>query len=68
MTALLKRKKYTPEEYLALEEKAKYKSEYVNGCIFKMAGATEAHNDITLNVAAYLKTKLRGKCKTFAKV
>lgn len=66
MTALPKSKKYTPEEYLALEEKAKYKSEYVNGCIFKMAGATEAHNDITLNVAAYLKTKLRGKCKTFA--
>ena len=66
MTALPKEKKYTPEEYLALEEKAEYKSEYVNGYIFKMAGGTEAHNDITLNVAAGLRTKLRGKCKTFA--
>ena len=31
-----------------------------------MAGGTEAHNDITLNVASLLKEKLRGKCKTFA--
>jgi Uma2 family endonuclease len=59
-------KKYTPEEYLVLEEKAEYKSEFINGNIFKMAGGTEAHNDITLNVAAALKTKLRGKWKTFA--
>ena len=66
MTALLKRKKYTPAEYLASEERAEYKSEYINGDIFKMAGGTEAHNDITLNIAAQLKTKLRGKCKTYA--
>lgn len=66
MTALPKKKKYTPEEYLALEETAEYKSEYIDGSIFKMAGGTEAHNDITLNVAAQLRTKLRGKCKTFA--
>lgn len=51
---------------MAFEERAKYRSEYVNGYIFKMAGGTEAHNDITLNVAAQLKTKLRGKCKTYA--
>jgi len=66
MSALPEKKKYTPEEYLALEEKAEYRSEYVHGYIFKMAGGTEAHNDITLNVASQLKTKLRGKCKTFA--
>ncbi len=66
MTALPKKKIYTPEEYLSLEENCEYRSEYVNGNIFKMAGGTEAHNDITLNVAAFLKGKLRGKCKTFA--
>ncbi len=66
MTALRQTKKYTPDEYLVLEEQAAYKSEYVNGCVFKLAGGTEAHNDITLNVAAYLRDKLRGKCKTFA--
>lgn len=40
MTAKPKSKKYTPAEYLALEEQAEYKSEYVDGYIFKMAGAT----------------------------
>lgn len=66
MSALTQTKKYTPEEYLALEEKAEYRSEYVNGYIFKMAGGTEAHNDITLNVATHLRAKLRGRGKTFA--
>jgi Uma2 family endonuclease len=63
------RKKYTAEEYLTLEKRAEYRSEYVNGYIFKLAGGTEAHNDITLNIASQLKIKLRGKCKkckTFA--
>ncbi len=66
MSVVTKKKKYTPEEYLALEEKAEFRSEYINGSIFKMAGGTEAHNDITLNIAAQFKEKLRGKCKTFA--
>lgn len=30
---------YTPEQYLALERQAPYKSECVNGGIFAMAGA-----------------------------
>lgn len=64
-TALLQTRKYTPEEYLALEDEAEYKSEYIDGYIFKMAGGTEAHNDITLNTATHLRAKLRGKCKTF---
>ncbi|MGI9035513.1 MAG: Uma2 family endonuclease [Pyrinomonadaceae bacterium] len=61
-----KRKFYTPEEYLALEEKSEFRSEYVDGYIYKLAGGTEAHNDITLNIASQLKIKLRGRCKTFA--
>lgn len=66
MTVLPKEERYTPEEYLALEEKAEYRSEYVDGYIFKLAGGTEAHNDITLNTAAEFKAKLRGRCKTYA--
>ena len=66
MTALTKKKKFTPEEYLALEEKAEYRSEYVDGYIFKLAGGTEAHQDITLNIATQFKTELRGRCKTYA--
>ncbi|MGI9055881.1 MAG: Uma2 family endonuclease [Pyrinomonadaceae bacterium] len=65
MTALPKKKIYTPEEYLALEDSCEYRSEYVNGDIFKLAGGTETHNDISLNTATQLRTKLRGKCKAF---
>lgn len=52
-------KSYTPEEYLALEEEADYKSEYRNGEIIPMAGGTTNHNEIALNIAAHLKFALR---------
>jgi Uma2 family endonuclease len=66
MTVLPKKKKYTPEEYLALEEKAEYRSEYWNGQIIKMSGGTGNHNSITLNIATELRSKLRDECRTFA--
>lgn len=47
-------KYYTPEEYLALEEVAEYKSEYIDGEIFPMAGGTTNHNQIALNFSAEL--------------
>jgi Uma2 family endonuclease len=52
---------YTPEEYLVLEEKAEYKSEYRDGEIIPMTGGTTNHNKISLNLAASLKIALRGK-------
>lgn len=42
-------KYYSPEEYLALEEAAEYKSEYIDGEIFPMAGGTTNHNRIAGN-------------------
>ncbi|HLC16698.1 MAG TPA: Uma2 family endonuclease [Thermodesulfovibrionia bacterium] len=42
--------RYTPEEYLALERKAYYKSEYVNGQIYAMSGARRKHNLIAGNI------------------
>ena len=65
MTALPKQKKYTPNEYLALEEKAEYKSEYVGGYIFKMAGGTEAHITISFNATKLFADKLRGKSRVY---
>ncbi|MBR8826541.1 MAG: Uma2 family endonuclease [Gomphosphaeria aponina SAG 52.96 = DSM 107014] len=53
------KKKYPVEEYLALEEKAEYKSEYRNGEIIKMAGGTTNHNEIVTNLCAHLKFALR---------
>ncbi len=52
---------YTPEEYLELEEKAEYKSEYRDGEIVPMTGGTTNHNKIAGNFYAYLKFALRGK-------
>src|SRR6267154_1825903 len=45
---------YTPEEYLSLERKAQYKSEYCQGEIFAMSGASLVHNDIVVNIVTDL--------------
>jgi Uma2 family endonuclease len=52
---------YTPEEYLEIEEKAEYKSEYRDGEIIPMTGGTTNHNKITGNFYAYSKFALKGK-------
>ena len=49
----------TPEEYRALERKATLKSEYLNGEILAMSGASNAHNLITLDIATELNIQLR---------
>ncbi|NEP59646.1 MAG: Uma2 family endonuclease [Symploca sp. SIO2G7] len=51
---LIKQQYYSPEEYLALEEKADYKSEYIDGEIFIMAGGSTNHNQIALNFSTEL--------------
>ncbi|MEB3178944.1 MAG: Uma2 family endonuclease [Nostocaceae cyanobacterium] len=45
---------YSTEEYLALEEAADYKSEYIDGEIFPMAGGSTNHNQIAGNFYAEL--------------
>jgi len=55
-TARLRR--YTVEEYLALERDSETKHEFYNGEIFAMAGASEAHNLVSLNVSAVLRSAL----------
>ena len=60
-TALLQTRKYTPEEYLALEEKAEYRSEYDNGVIEAMAGGSFHHLQITANCTVFLDSKIRKK-------
>ncbi len=52
---------YTPEEYLALEESAEYKSEYHDGEIIPMTGGTTNHNEIAGNLYANLKFGLKKK-------
>ena len=58
--------RYTPTEYLARERAAEYKSEYVNGFIVAMTGASRAHNVITANIGGELRGQLRGRpCEVY---
>lgn len=55
-------KKYiTPEEYLAMEEAAEYRSEYYQGEIFAMAGTTANHNIVVSNLNAKTFLAFAGK-------
>lgn len=55
-TAALTR--YTPEEYLALERHAEFKSEYIDGRIVATSGARRAHGVIVGNLTRELGTRL----------
>jgi Uma2 family endonuclease len=58
---------HTPEQYLALERKAEVKSEYINGWIYAMAGASREHNLISANILAELHVQLRSRpCETYS--
>jgi Uma2 family endonuclease len=46
------RKYYTPDEYLALEQAAEFKSEYYQGEIFAMAGSSLNHSRIVLKFSS----------------
>jgi Uma2 family endonuclease len=62
-----KSKKYSAEEYLQLERQADHKSEYFQGEIFAMSGASFEHNVIAGNLFALLHSKLKDKgCRPFA--
>jgi Uma2 family endonuclease len=50
---------YTPEDYLAIEEDAEYRSEYHDGEILAMVGGTFNHNRIAGNLFAALNFSLK---------
>ena len=54
-------RRYTEEQYLAWEENAVEKSEYVDGEIRSMSGGTEPHASIPVNIGSELRTALRGR-------
>ena len=56
----------TPEDYLAIERSAEFKSEYFDGEIFAMAGASRAHNSIVLNTGSEIRQHLKNRsCKAY---
>ncbi len=58
--SVAKRFTLTHSEYLELEEGGQVRHEYVRGCVFAMVGASHAHNQIALNIAALLHAYLKG--------
>ncbi|MES2463554.1 MAG: Uma2 family endonuclease [Armatimonadota bacterium] len=57
----------TPEEYLSTERKAEYKSEYSDGEMYAMSGASREHNRITVNLVRVIGNQLRGgPCEPFS--
>jgi Uma2 family endonuclease len=56
----------SPEEYLASERRAEYKSEYVDGVAYAMAGGSERHNLIAGNLITELNNHLRkAPCRVY---
>jgi len=56
----------TPEQYLEIERKADYKSEYHSGQVFAMAGASREHNLLVGSIVRRLGNLLDGRpCETY---
>lgn len=56
----------TAEEYLQLEEQSDIKHEYIDGYVYAMAGASDAHVTVAGNLFALLRNHLRGSgCRVY---
>lgn len=61
------KQRLTIQEYLTLERQAETKSDYLDGEMFAMSGASREHNLISGNVFAALHTQLaEGTCEVYA--
>ena len=63
----LERRAISPEEYLATERQALDKSEFFNGEILPMAGATRNHNRVKENLSILIGASLtEASCQSFS--
>jgi Uma2 family endonuclease len=51
----------SPEQYLEAERRAESKSEYLNGQVFPMPGASREHSLIVVNIVSELRSQLKGR-------
>jgi Uma2 family endonuclease len=66
MTAVLKPELISEQEYIEGELRSEIRHEYIAGHVYAMAGASDDHNRIALNIASELQQQLRGKrCEAF---
>jgi len=55
------------DDYLSGEHQSTVRHEYIAGAVYAMAGGSDAHNTITLNLVTHLHPHVRGrKCRLFA--
>ncbi len=68
MAVQLKRKFFSPKEYLDSERLSPEKNEYFNGEIFAMAGASRKHNLIGANIVSSFHRQLRKRkgCEVYS--
>ncbi len=60
--------KLTVAEYLAIERRAEFKSEFYDGEMFAMAGASRHHNIVNENLSTEIGTRLKGgRCRTLSR-
>ena len=56
----------SPEEYLEGEKVSEIKHEYIDGQVYAMAGASDAHVTVSMNVSMLLRNHLRGSgCRVY---
>lgn len=66
MIASIQQPYLTTEEYLDFEDKSDIKHEYIDGQVYAMAGASDAHVTIALNLATLLRSHVRGSgCRVY---
>ena len=66
MVSQKRQRTFSEAEYLLIEEQAAFKSEFVNGRIYAMAGGTPEHSHLAANIIASMVTQLKGKpCRVF---
>jgi Uma2 family endonuclease len=56
----------TPEQYLQIERRADFRSEYFQGEMFAMSGAREPHLLVVTALVALLYGSLKGRCRVYS--
>ena len=65
--AVQAQRRYSPEEYLEFERKSEYKSEYLDGLMYAMAGESPDHSTICFNLTGVTYGQLRDRnCRGFS--
>jgi Uma2 family endonuclease len=65
---VIKKREYyiSPEEYLEGEKVSQVKHEYIDWEVYAMAGASDAHVTISMNLSMLLRNHLRGSgCRVY---